>query len=232
MEEEAGFEVQIGAGDLAFDSRDATLLRTVDETGSLNEATDRLGRSYSHAQRRLVELEERFGPLVERKRGGSGGGGSRLTGTAEELLVQFDGLQAELAGVVDVARTALPGTVRERSGEFAAVETAAGTLRVLAPAEVAAGDAVEVWIRADAVTLNAPDDAPEPDATSARNRFAGEVIDVDRGETVALVAVDVGADVPLRARLTQDSVARLGLEPGEAVVATFKATATRAVPKE
>lgn len=232
MEGKAGFEVQIGAGDLAFDSRDATLLRTIDETGSLNRATDRLGRSYSHAQRRLVELEDRFGTLVERERGGSGGGGSRLTEAAEELLVQFDGLQAELSGVVDVARTALPGTVRERNGEFAAVETSAGTLRVLVPEAVPAGAAVEVWIRADAVTLNASDDAPEPDATSARNRFAGDVLDVDRGETVALVAVDVGADVPLRARVTQDSVRRLDLEPGDEVVVTFKATATRAVPKE
>ncbi|NHN57492.1 MULTISPECIES: TOBE domain-containing protein [Halorussus] len=232
MERKAGFEVQIGAGDLAFDSRDATLLRTIDETGSLNQATDRLGRSYSHAQRRLVELEDRFGPLVERERGGSGGGGSRLTETAEELLVRFDGLQAELSGVVDVARTALPGTVRERDGEFAAVETSAGALQVLVPEGVTPGAAVEVWLRADAVTLNAPDDAPEPDATSARNRFAGDVLDVDRGETVALVAVDAGADVPLHARVTQDSVERLGLEPGDEVVVTFKATATRAIPKE
>ena len=232
MEAQAGFEVQIGVDDLTFGSRDVKLLQAIDEAGSLNKATERLGRSYSHAQRRLVELEDRLGPLVERERGGSGGGGSRLTETAERLLVQFDGLQAELSGVVDVARTALPGTVRERNGEFAEVETAAGTLQVLVPDEIPTGAAVEVWIRADAVTLNAPDDAPDPDATSARNRFSGDVLDIDRGEAVALVAVDVGGDAPLRARVTQDSIARLDLEPGDEVVVTFKATATRAIEKE
>ena len=232
MEAQAGFEVQIGVDDLTFGSRDVKLLRAIDETGSLNKATERLGRSYSHAQRRLVELEDRLGPLVERERGGSGGGGSRLTETAERLLVQFDGLQAELSGVVDVARTALPGTVRERNGEFAVVETAAGTLQVLVPNEVQTDAAVEVWIRADAVTLNAPDDAPEPDATSARNRFSGDVLDIDHGEAVALVAVDIGGEAPLGARITQDSIARLDLAPGDEVVVTFKATATRAIEKE
>lgn len=229
MDGKAGFEVQIGAGEATIGSRDVELLRTIDETGSLNEATGRLGRSYSHAQRRLVELEEAFGSLVERERGGHGGGGSRLTATAQELLARFEGLQAEFAGVVDVAQTALPGTVRRRNGELATVETAAGSVQAIAPATA---DAVEVWIRADAVTLNAPEDAPKPEGTSARNRFAGEVVDVDYGETIALVAVDIGGEVPLRARVTRASISKLDLAPGTEVVVSFKATATRAIERE
>jgi molybdate transport system regulatory protein len=55
---------------------------------------------------------------------------------------------------------------------------------------------------------------------------------VDRGESIAQIRLDVGADVPLVALITVDSVERLDLKPETAIVATFKATATRAVPQQ
>jgi len=85
-----------------------------------------------------------------------------------------------------------------------------------------------VSFRADAVTLHRPSGAPEGDETSARNRFEGTVTGVDRAEAVAGVTVDVGAESPLVVRVTTDSLDRLGVEAGDAVVASFKATATRA----
>jgi molybdate transport system regulatory protein len=88
---------------------------------------------------------------------------------------------------------------------------------------------VQVGIRSDAVTLHAPSDAPQADGTSARNRFEGRVAGIDRGTAIASVAVDVGGPDPLVALLTRDSLQRLGLETGSPVVATFKATATRAI---
>jgi molybdate transport system regulatory protein len=91
---------------------------------------------------------------------------------------------------------------------------------------------VEVAIRADALTLNRPADAPEPDDTSARNRFGGTVTGIDRGEAVALVSVDVGGAANLTVLVTADSLEKLALAPGEEVVASLKATATRAVPRE
>ena len=84
-------------------------------------------------------------------------------------------------------------------------------------------------LRADAVTLHDPDDAPPAGGTSARNRLAGTVTAVDTGEAVARVSVDVGAPDPLVALVTVESLERLGLLDGTPVVATFKATATRAV---
>ncbi|MFC6735594.1 molybdopterin-binding protein, partial [Halolamina salina] len=83
----------------------------------------------------------------------------------------------------------------------------------------------------DAVTLHDPADTPTGDATSARNRFSGEVVAVDRGESVYRVSVEVGADAPLVALVTEESRDRLDLEPGRDVVASFKATATRATPR-
>lgn len=222
----AAFEARIGRGETDFDGRDAALLRAVDEQGSLNRAAEALGRSFAHAQRRVVELEGGFGQLVERRRGGAGGGGSELTDTARDLLARFDRLRAEFSGVAAVPQTVLPGRVVGRDGELATVETAAGAVRAIAPPDAAR---VEVTVRADAVTLIAPSEAPEGDDTSARNRFDGEVTAIDAGETVARVELDVDG-ARLTALVTLASVERLGLDPGTAAVATFKATATRAVP--
>jgi len=221
------FEARLAADDVVFDERDAELLRAIRDEGSLNAAAGELGRSYAHAHRRLGELEDAFGPLVERTRGGSGGGGSALTPDARALLARFDRLRAEFTGLTSADENVLRGEVRERDGELAAVETDAGPVHALAPADASA---VQVTVRADAVTLHEPADAPGETATSARNRLAGEVVGVSGGETVGRVAIDVGLDEPLVAIVTLASVERLGLEPGVAVVASFKATATRATP--
>ena len=228
MDVSADFDVQLGRGEVALTLRDRELLSAIAAEGSLNGAAESLGRSYAHAQRRVVELEDAFGPLVERSRGGGDGGGSELTDRARELLATFDRLRAEFAGVAEADETVVAGRVLERDGELATVETEVGRVRAVTPPDCTA---VAVTIRADAVTLNRPSEAPEPGGTSARNRFEGDVVGVERGETLARVTVAVDPDLDLTALVTVESVERLGLEPGAAVVATFKATATRAVAR-
>ncbi|MFD1513756.1 TOBE domain-containing protein [Halomarina rubra] len=233
-----GFEARLREGGETFEERDATLLRAVDEAGSLNAAANGLGRSYARSHERIDDLETAFGPLVERQRGGAGGGGSRLTANARRLLARFDRLRAALTGTAAVEETVLEGRVVAREGELTTVETVAGSVRALAP-DV---DRVQVVVRADSVTLHDPAEAPPAGGTSARNRFDGRVARIDRGEAVALVTVAVGegdapgddasvADSPtLAALVTIDSVERLALAPDRPVVATLKATATRATP--
>jgi molybdate transport system regulatory protein len=227
---DAGFEAHLRADEVKFDVDDAELLRAVDREGSLNRAAEELGRSYSRAHQRLTALEDALGPLVTRQRGGSGGGGSELTDEARAVLARFERLRAEFTGTAEVEETVLSGRVVAREGELATVETPAGQVRALAPA--ADTDAVQVALRADAVTLHAPEDAPAEAATSARNRFAGTVSTIDAGEQVARVVVDVGADATLAALVTASSVEKLDLQAGSEVVASFKATATRASPGE
>ncbi|MFB6221322.1 MAG: TOBE domain-containing protein [Halolamina sp.] len=225
---DAGFDARLRAGDVAFDERDAALLRAVDSAGSLNAAAADLGRSYSRAHGRLTDLEDAFGDLVERQRGGETGGGSTLTPRAEELLARFDRLRAGYSSVAETAEAVLDGTVEARTGELGTVSTAAGQVRALVPP---GADDVQVSLRADTVTLHDPADVPDAGATSARNRFAGEVTALDRGEAVSRVTVDVGADAPLFALVTEESRERLSLAVGTPVVASFKATATRATPR-
>ncbi|MDL5362968.1 TOBE domain-containing protein [Halalkalicoccus sp. NIPERK01] len=220
-------ETRLAVGDESVTDRDVELLAAIDEHGSIHAAAGALERSYAHAQRRVVELEEALGPLVERQRGGSGGGGSSLTDEARALLERFERLETAAEGLTAVEETVLSGTVIEREGELGTVDCAPGRLRALVPPE---GEAVAVAVRSDAITLTPPEETPAPDGTSARNRFSGTVERVEHGETVARVRLDVGSGTSLTALVTRTSVDRLGLEPGRAVVASFKATATRATP--
>jgi molybdate transport system regulatory protein len=214
-------------GDVEFDRRDATLLREIDRTGSVAGAASELGRSRARSLTRIETLETAFGALVERRRGGKRGGGSRLTDEGRRLLDRFDRLDAALTAAASVPETVLRGTVVAVDGELASVETDAGTLSGLHEG-LAIDDGVQVRIGADAVTLYEPSTDPRPDATSARNRLRGRVSAIESGETVETVTVSVDG-ASFEALITAESTTRLGLEPGRSVVLSWKATATRLV---
>jgi len=224
---DAGFEAHLRVGGVTFDDKDAALLRAVDDHRSLNAAADALGRSYSRAHDRVTDLESSVGPLVDRRRGGADGGGSELTANARELLARFTRLQAALDGTASAEEVVLEGTVVDREGELATVETPAGRIRALL---FEAAEEVQVTFRADAVTLHAPEAVPPTVGTSARNRFRGTVTAVEESEAIAYLSVAVQGDVGLRVLVTRRSLETLELRKGVDVVATFKATATRATP--
>lgn len=215
-------------GETEFDGRDAALLRAIQQTGSVAGAATELGRSRARALKRLETLEETFGTLVERQRGGSGGGGSQLTATGRRVLDRYDRLAAALSATASVPETVLSGTVSAVDGEMATVQTAVGRLCGLHDG-VGVGDSVDVRIGADAITVYAPDTVPEPDATSARNRLSGTVSGVESGETVLTVSIEV-TETQFLALVTADSARRLGLAESAEVTLTWKATATQLVP--
>ncbi|MFC6976737.1 TOBE domain-containing protein [Halomicroarcula sp. GCM10025709] len=228
MDLDAAFDAHLDTDEVRVTRRDVELLRAVREQGSLNGAAAALDRSYSRSQQRVVELEAALGQLVDRQRGGAGGGGSSLTATATDLLAEFDRVRAEFTGLTEVEETVLDGTVVERDGELGTVETDAGPVRAMVPA---ATDRVRLSVREDAVTLHPAGSVPETE-TSARNRFRGTVGDIAVGDAVARVTVDIGADIAVGALVTQTSVETLALERGDPIAVSFKATATRAFPDE
>ncbi|QHS18104.1 LysR family transcriptional regulator [haloarchaeon 3A1-DGR] len=221
-------EAILTADGIEFGQRDAALLRAIDRTGSVATASAELERSRARALTRIETLEEAFGTLVERTRGGSGGGGSRLTAAAETLLTRYDRLQAALTAAARVPETVLEGTVTDVDGELATAETPVGEVWALR-GRAGVGDPVQLRIGADAVTLSATGEASDPNSTSARNRVRGTVTGVDPGETVRTVTVDVEGTT-VTALVTAESASRLSLASGREVVVTWKATATRMVP--
>jgi molybdate transport system regulatory protein len=228
MEETTGRgRAALVADGVEFDAEDATLLRAIQRTGSVASASSELGRSRARALSRIESLEASFGDLVERRRGGSGGGGSRLTRAAIQLLNRYDRLAAALTATAQVPETVLEGTVRTVTGELAAVETRVGTVRGLHDG-LDPDHRVQVRIGADAITILDPTRELKPDSTSARNRRSGSVTDIERGETVSEISVDVSG-IAFRALITAESASRLALERGSNVAITWKATATRLV---
>jgi molybdate transport system regulatory protein len=66
------------------------LLRAVEATGSLRGAATRVGWSYRHALRYLVNAEQALGArLVERARGGHRRGGARLTPAGRDFVRRY-----------------------------------------------------------------------------------------------------------------------------------------------
>lgn len=211
-----------------FDDRDATLLWTIDDEGSVNRATETLGRSHARALGRIETLEEAFGPLVTRTRGGSGGGGSEVTERGRSLLDRFARLDAAVEATAAAEETVLTGTVTDVTGELADVETEIGSVRGI-HGGVRPGSTVQVRIASDALTVHMPDDV-DPDRTSARNRIRAAVSAIDSGETVHTLELDVDP-VIVRAVVTTESLERMSIEAGTTVELNWKATATRLIER-
>lgn len=76
-----------------FGQGSATLLRGVEETGSLNMAAKRLGMAYSKAWRLIKDSEEELGmQLLDR----DGARGSTLTKDGKEFLTRYDELNERI----------------------------------------------------------------------------------------------------------------------------------------
>jgi molybdate transport system regulatory protein len=87
--------IEDAAGDLVFGSGRLRLLMAVAEHGSLLAAAKDLGMGYRAAWGKIKATEERLGKsLLERRIGGSSGGGSDLTPFGKSLVKRFRHLQS------------------------------------------------------------------------------------------------------------------------------------------
>jgi len=74
------------------------LLRALESTGSINGAAQALGIGYKSAWQKLDQINNLLPyPLVEKRTGGSGGGGSVLTEQGKELLHHMNTVQEEFS---------------------------------------------------------------------------------------------------------------------------------------
>jgi len=73
------------------------LLRKIDETGSIRQASRELSRGYRKAWGDINRLEKRLGrKVVIRSRGGCGGGSARLTDFGREMLQAWERYRREV----------------------------------------------------------------------------------------------------------------------------------------
>lgn len=91
---------------VAFGPGKADLLAGIRETGSIAAAGRAMRMSYKRAWQLVEELNGSFRePLVEASKGGSGGGGARLTRIGEDVLARYTRLReaAAKAAATDLA---------------------------------------------------------------------------------------------------------------------------------
>lgn len=121
--------------------------------------------------------------------------------------------------------TVLPGRVMREAQGLLEVEVAMDK-RVAAVGQWPVGSQVLVCLRPEEITLL---ELAPGGLSSARNRFLGVVTEVTDLGPYLRVSLDCG--FPLVAYATKVSAAEMGLGAGQAVVASFKATAVHLIPQ-
>ncbi len=87
-------------GEPFFGKGGAQLLKLIDEKKSIKKATEEMGISYKFAWEYIKRLEEALSvKIVESRRGGTGGGESRLTEEGRLLIEYYEGLVSEVGRV-------------------------------------------------------------------------------------------------------------------------------------
>ena len=141
---------------------------------------------------------------------------------ASPYVAEFLGAENVLAGTARDLGEAAPDWIDGAPSEYAhghrafAFESEGLTLYAVGDFAPGAGHAV---IRAEEITI-----ARDQTHDSARNRFAGRVVEVATLGALTRVTIEVRG-TPLVAALTTRSAKELRIEPGLAVVASFKAMA-------
>ena len=73
------------------------LFKAIRREGSISKASKKMNISFRRAWSHLDHAERNFGtPLLEKHKGGKGGGSSSLTSEAEELVSQFERLNNDV----------------------------------------------------------------------------------------------------------------------------------------
>jgi molybdate transport system regulatory protein len=79
-----------------INARFIELLMLIEQTGSLNTATQQMGISYSYAWNSLYKINCQLNSsMFETYRGGNGGGLTRLTDNGKNLIQQYNKLKLE-----------------------------------------------------------------------------------------------------------------------------------------
>ncbi len=195
--------------DEPFGSLDApTRAALLADLGGLLRRTRTTTLFVTHDQDEALQLGDRVAVLLQ--------GRVRQVGTPEQVFgAPADEEVAAFVGVENL----IPGRVVARDDGGVVVES--GSQRLEVAAEAPMGAAVWVCLRPEDVALSLTDLSPA--ATSARNRFRGQVVKIAARGRLYHVTVDCG--FRLVAAITPRSLYELSLACGQEVTATFKATA-------
>ncbi len=168
----------------------------------------------THDHNEAVALADRLAVLMN--------GSVRQIGTAEDV---FDcPLDEEVASFIE-AGNILHGVVSSQSGGLVSISI--DSRQVWAVSDLISGTKVTVFVHHDDVTLSLG--MPGSISSSVRNQLTGSIIKVFPLGPQFKVTVDCG--FPISSIITRRSWDEMGLRVGHEVVASFKASSVRLIPR-
>jgi len=87
---------------LVFGEGKSNLLKAIDDTGSIKNASHKMGISFRHGWGYITAIEKRLGcKFIERRKGGKDKGGSRLTKDARDFIKRYDRMKLRVDKFAD-----------------------------------------------------------------------------------------------------------------------------------
>lgn len=113
-----------------------TILKTIQETGTLKEAAERLDMSYRYAWGLVRKAEEKLGEsLVDASKGGrSGGGSSTITEVGQKFMEDFEDLRTRWRVFLSTDESSVSGVITNvdelKQGSRVVIETDSTNLQL------------------------------------------------------------------------------------------------------
>jgi molybdate transport system regulatory protein len=206
---------------ILIDKKKFTLLKFIDECGSITNASKKAKIPYRSALKYIEELEKELNhTIVSTHRGGRGGGGeSKLTGDGKAILKEYRKVESILKMHADVNE--IEGSIEEIDYENKIAAIYLNDEKVILPlrGEFKVGDRVLVLISPEDIFVML-----EPQESSVRNILPGKIVKMELKDHLVRLNVDTGV-VTLFADVTEYAREQLNLTLGKEVYIGFKAAA-------
>ena len=214
----AGVEYKINIDGKSFllDEKKFNLLIYINESGSITEAAKRSKISYRTALNYIDKIESTLDiAIVSTQKGGSGGGGSTtLTEEGLQILKECKKINA----IMELHRE-----TNELEAEILEVDSSKGvmkiqmTMTIPLKTEYEVGDKILALISYDNIFIML-----EPQTSSIRNIFKGQVTEMKLQNEMVRVKIDIGG-VDIFSDITLSAGKDLDLSLGKEVYIGFKA---------
>jgi tungstate transport system ATP-binding protein len=198
--------------DEPFSALDApTKARILEDFQALLAETSQTSIFVTHDLNEALLLGNRVGVILDGK--------LRQQGTPEAVFT--NPIDPQVAAFVGV-ETVIPGSVLSIKDGLTTIAVTGHNLEIVGETDV--GREVFVCLRPEDITLWVAEKIPD---SSARNRLAGNIQRIVPQGALIKVILDCG--FPLSALITLTSANNMGLQTGQEIVATFKASAAHLI---
>lgn len=198
-----------------------TLLKFIDECGSITNASKKAEIPYRSALKYIEELEKELDKsVVSTQRGGKGGGGeSKLTSNGKAIIKEYRKVESILKMHADVNE--IEGIIKDIDVKNKIAETYLGDEKVILPlrGNFKVSDRVLILISPEDIFVML-----KPQESSVRNIIPGKIIKMELKDHLIRLNIDIG-DLTLFADVTEYAREQLNLTLGKEVYIGFKAAA-------